>query len=114
MTKRTVELHRVAGDALHTLGDRIRLGRHSRGWTAAELGTRIGVSARTVRAIEEGSPGAAVGSVFNAAVMVGVSLFTPDRTELARMRRRGEDVVALIPSRTHSPRAKGTPDDFAF
>lgn len=114
MAKRQIALSRVAEDALRTLGTQIRIARHRKGWTAADLGARIGVSPRTVTAIEAGTPGSAVGSVLNAAVMTGVPLFTPDPAELRRERRHAGDVLALIPSRTVGPRAGDDPDDFNF
>jgi transcriptional regulator with XRE-family HTH domain len=103
----------VAEQVLHILGDRIRIGRHAKGWTAANLGARLGVTARTVSAIESGSPGVAIGTVLNAAALTGVDLISPNAEELARIRRRGEDLVALLPARTRShPEVR--PDDFDF
>lgn len=97
MAKRQVVPQPQTLDAARTLGAQIRMARHERGWTAADLAARIGVSARTIQALEAGSPSTAIGTVFNAAVMVGVPLFgVEDSYELARMRRRGEERLALI------------------
>ena len=46
--------------------------------------------------MENGSPTVAIGTVFNAAFLLGVDLFGLDRTGLPR-RRRGEDTLALLP-----------------
>ncbi len=47
----------------------------------------------------------AIGTVFSAATVLGVPLFGADDDELARMRRRGEERIALIPSREYQPRS---------
>jgi len=111
MAKRAVKSLPSSRDALAVLGNQIRAARRERGWTASELAERIGVSAPTVFAVEGGAPGTAIGTVFNAATMVGVPLFgTEDRAELARMRRRGDERLALMPSRVHRIHP-GEPDD---
>lgn len=105
MAKRQVIPQPQTLDAARTLGAQIRMARHERGWTAADLAARIGVSARTIQALEAGSPSTAIGTVFNAAVMVGVPLFgVEDSYELARMRRRGEERLALIGHRVRPPK----------
>lgn len=115
MSKRIVAPTRAAGDALAVLGAQIRLARHEKNWTAAELGKRIGVGPRTVTAIERGAPGVAIGTVLSAASVLGVPLFgaTVD-DELARLRRRGEERIALIPSREYQPRSTPADDDDAL
>jgi|SRR4051812_35413300 transcriptional regulator with XRE-family HTH domain len=110
MAKRPVQSVRAARDALETLGHQVRLGRHARNWTAAELADRVGVSQKTILAIEGGAAGTAVGTVFTAAALVGVPLFgTTDKAELARLRRSGEERLALIASRVYHSR-DGAPD----
>lgn len=99
MAKRVVSPNPEAAEAIRVLGQQIRVGRQQKGWTAANLGARIGVSPRTITSIESGSPGTSIGNVLNAAVVVGVRLFGADRDELVAMRRRGEETVALLPGR---------------
>ncbi|MET9326728.1 helix-turn-helix transcriptional regulator [Tsukamurella sp. NPDC003166] len=105
MAKRPVSPTRVASDALTLLGSQIRIGRHAKNWTAADLGDRLGVGPRTVTAIERGAPGTAIGTVLSAASLVGVPLFGATDDELAQLRRRGEERVALLPSREYQPRS---------
>jgi transcriptional regulator with XRE-family HTH domain len=105
MTKSAIAPTRTATDALAVLGAQIRLARHEKNWTAAELGVRIGAGRHTVTAIERGEPGVAIGTVFSAASVLGVALFGADDHELARLRRRGEERVALLPSREYQPRS---------
>lgn len=102
MARKKVSATPAAADALAVLGSRIREGRHARRWTAEELAARVGVSPRTILAVEAGKPSTAAGTVLNAAVLVGIPLFgSEDKAELARMRRRGEERLALLPSRTY-------------
>lgn len=113
MAKATVALMPAAKDALAVLGQQIRLQRHTRGWTAGDLAERAGVSAKTILAIEAGAPGTAIGTVLNAATLVGVPLFgVEDKAELARMRSRGEERLALIPSRVYHRRSVEPDADF--
>lgn len=115
MARRTASPMPATQDALRVLGDQIRLARHARGWTLAELADRVGVSPRTALAVERGAPGTAIGTVFDAAFLVGVPLFgVEDRAELARLRRRGEERVALIASRVHRAESEDSGDDFDF
>lgn len=105
MAKRVIAPTRAATDALVVLGSQLRLARHQRNWTAEDLGERVGVGPRTITAMERGAPGVAIGTVFSVATVLGVPLFGAEDDELARMRRRGEERIALIPSREHQPRS---------
>lgn len=114
MPKRKLSLMPAATDALVSLGGMIRERRLARRWTSADLAARLGVSPRTVQAIEAGRPGTSVGTVFNAAVLVGLPLFeTTDRYELARLRRRGEERLGLLPARAF-PLSMDAADDPDF
>ena len=74
---------RYALEALLLLGQRIRAARIERKLTMDETSTRAGISRALLRRIEHGDPGSAIGSVFEVATVVGVSLFEPDRSRLA-------------------------------
>ena len=65
-------------EALRLLGDRVRLARRERRWTIVELAERVGVSPVTIRKVEKGEPTVALGTAFEAAVLVGVALFHDD------------------------------------
>ena len=99
MAKHRIALSRPSADALAVLGHQINEARLTKGWTVIDTAARLCVGPRTVRAIEKGSPGVAIGTVFNAAFLVGVNLFGLDQHALAEARRRGEDTLALLPSR---------------
>lgn len=112
MAKREVVVAPVPRDALIVLGQRVRVARVERAWTLADVASRSLTSIPTVRNVEAGAPGTAVGTVFNIAHLLGVPLFgIEDPAELARLRRMGEDVLALLPARVR-PSAGHLDDDF--
>ena len=112
MARIRVSPRRGAADAAAVLGQQIKAARCTRKWTAAELATRIGVDRRTVAAIEAGETAVSIGNAFNAADILGVPLFgAEDRAELSRLRREGQDRLALLPTRVDGPRKKAEPDD---
>ena len=114
MSKKSIAVSRAAQDALTVLGNQVRLGRHARGWTITELAARLGVNPRTVSSLETGSPSVSIGTVFNAALLVGVELFGLSGPELARARRVGEETLALLPERVRKSVRAESADDFAF
>lgn len=105
MGRAEVGTSRAAEDALVVLGQQIRLARAERGITQAELAGTAGISRATLHSIEHGSAAASIGTVFTIATIVGVPLFgVDDPSELIAMRRRGEELIALLPSRVDRPR----------
>jgi transcriptional regulator with XRE-family HTH domain len=98
-------------EALELLGVAIRTGRTRSGWTVEELAERVGVSHTTIRKAERGDPGTAIGTVFEAAVLVGVPLFDPDPTTRARYNAAKRGELALLPEAARRPRQRFS-DDF--
>jgi transcriptional regulator with XRE-family HTH domain len=86
-------------EAARVLGGRIRLARHARGWTLAELAERVGVNRNTLLKVETGDPSVRLGVAFEAAVVTGVPLFDPDPRLRARERTNVEEQLALLPTR---------------
>jgi transcriptional regulator with XRE-family HTH domain len=111
MSRRDVAVSRASADALRVLGNQIRLARHAKGWTIADLAARIDASRRTIVNIESGAPTVSIGMVFNAAFTVGVNLFGLEGPDLARARRQGEDTLALLPSKIRKPASREEDDD---
>lgn len=113
MAKRTVPLRPHVQDALGVWGQLIRRGRLDRGWTAKDLAARANVSEQTVLSAEAGNRGTAVGTMMDLADLVGVPIFgIEDRSELAIRRQRGEEMLALLPSRVRRPTGGAIDDDF--
>jgi len=100
-------------DALTVWGQLIRRGRIDRAWTARELAARANVSEQTVLSAEAGNRGTAVGTMMDLADLVGVPLFGgEDRAEIAIRRQRGEEMLALLPSRVRRQKSESIDDDF--
>lgn len=100
--------------ALQALGAQIAVARRELGWTAAMLAERLGVTPALVTRLEQGAPGTAVGTVFEAAVLCGVPLFDTDPRDtqaLAAVADRERLRLALLPSRTRRKPLQ-VPSDF--
>lgn len=85
-------------EAVRLLGSRVRLGRRERRWTVAELATRVGVSPVTIRKVEKGDPTVALGTAFEAAVLVGVALFHDEATRRVLEAEIATTRLAVLPS----------------
>lgn len=96
--------------ALELLGEQIRAGRRERRWTQAELAERAGISARTLIKAEHGDPRVAVGTAFELAALVGVTLFQPDRERLSMDLDRARARSAVLPQRVR--RSTKVDDEF--
>lgn len=96
-------------EAIQMLATAIRAARIRRGWTVHQLAERIGVSAPTVTAVEACRPGVAIGTVFEAAAIVGVPLFSDSDAERAAHSSRLRAELALLPS---AARSRQVDDDF--
>lgn len=91
------------------LGGQIRAGRIRRGWTVNALAERVGVSKPTIVKVERGDPGVAIGTVFEAAILVGVPLFHVDADTRAQHRAFQRAELTLLPG---SVRERHVDDDF--
>jgi transcriptional regulator with XRE-family HTH domain len=83
----------------------IRAARLRRRWSSAELAERVGVSRATISKLEQGNPGVAIGTFFEAATLVGVPLFADDTTrQRYAAHKRAE--LALLPESARRPRKR--------
>jgi transcriptional regulator with XRE-family HTH domain len=109
--KRTRSYLPSTTNALTVLGSQIAAARRGLGWTAAELAERLGVNVQLIRKIEQGAPGTAIGTVFEAAVLCGVPLFGADPADLEDLALRERARLALLPARTRRKKIQVS-DDF--
>lgn len=96
---------RYATEALKLLGHSIRASRIERRMTTGELAERIGISRPSLHRIERGDPRSAIGSVFEAAAIVGVPLFETEPSRLASDLARLEEKLVLLPKTVRKPKA---------
>lgn len=80
------------------LAQATRAGRLRRRWTVRELAERVGVSIPTIIKVERGDPSVAIGTVIEAAVLVGVPLFDADSKTRARYAAQQAAELALLPA----------------
>jgi len=71
--KQKAHLPSAMEDELRRIGRGIRTARLSRNMSREELGRRIGVSFHTIRAVEEGRPGTAVGTYLHVMWVLGLA-----------------------------------------
>lgn len=102
---------RQTREALALLGKLIRASRKERQLTAEELSERAGISRSTLQRIEKGHPKVEIGTVFECAAIIGVSLFDSEPGRLSERLAQTEGKLALLPKHTHK-RTKAAKDDF--
>lgn len=98
-------------EAMKYLGVEVTARRKERRWTEAQLAERAGISRTTLRKVEQGDPTVAIGTAFDVATLVGVTLFHDTAAQVARDRRVVEQRLALMPDRIRVS-TKDVFDDF--
>ena len=101
----------LTNEALRLLGASIRTYRLRRRWSIIELARRVGVSHPTIIKIERGDPRVSIGTVLEAATLVGVPLFDADAEVRARHGDRLSTELKLLPRAARMP-AREADDDF--
>jgi len=110
MSKKRV-YSKYAKDAVHLLGQQIKLARKQQGWTVQNLAERAGISRMTLQKIEHGEMTCSIGMVFEVAAIVGVELFAQDNLSLTKHIQQAQDKLALLPERIQVNK-KVVDDDF--
>lgn len=105
-------ISRQARDAMHLLAAMIRAARIQRGMTAAELATRTGVSRGVIQRLEAGEGGTAIGTAFEACVVLGIPLFDATGERLGTLVEHRQEVVALLPKRAFQASHSKPDNDF--
>lgn len=106
----SIPISPATAEALAILAASIRSGRIRHAMTVRELAQRIGVSAPTLIKIERGDPGVAIGTVLEAATLIGVPLFDPHPDVRARYGAQKRSDLALLPAAARPRRI--VDDDF--
>ncbi len=97
-------------EAARLLGQRVAAARRERQWTLAELAERVGVTSTTLRKVERGDVTVSLGVAFEAAVVLGVPLFSADDDRRRLEAARVDDRLAVLPATVRKPRR--VHDDF--
>jgi transcriptional regulator with XRE-family HTH domain len=98
-------------DAARLLGEQVRLARRSRRWTQADLAGRAGITADTLRKVENGDLSVSLGTALEVAALVGVPLFHDEAGRLTLDLDRTQARSALLPQRIRRPPSE-VKDDF--
>ncbi|SEM10404.1 helix-turn-helix domain-containing protein [Halomonas daqiaonensis] len=112
MKTRHVTLSPKASFSLSLFAGLIEEGRLRKGWTRDELADRVGVGIVTLRQVAKGSPRVAIGTYFEAAALVGVSLFTDNLDTLKREHATQRERLTLLPKRARRQPQDPIDDDF--
>lgn len=102
---------RYSREAALLLGTLIRTARLKKHLTAQEVADRAGISRGLLQRIEKGDLKCEIGTVFEAATIVGVTLFETDEKGMARNRRQAEETLALLPKSARK-QSRQVIDDF--
>lgn len=94
-----------AKDALEIMGKTIREYRLSKDMSQDELGERIGVSRKTIAAIESGSGKTNIGAVFLAAAVLKINLFDADERLMKNTLKSKREISALLPKSVSKTKA---------
>ena len=95
---------------LHLLGQLVHTTRQERAISQAELAVRLNVSRQTVIAIEKGSHKVAIGTVFEAAHLLGIPLFSEDNQKLSQWQTTLSEFSTLLPKRARQKKQRVSND----
>jgi len=99
MTNQALALSSSTLSVLKTLGAMLKAARLERGMSQAELSQRLGVSRYTVIALEKGEPKVGVGTVFEAATIVGIPLLASDQRQFNKLTTTVANLTSILPER---------------
>lgn len=105
-------ISRPTKDALKILAAMIRASRIQHGMSAAKLAERVGVSRGAIQRLEAGEAGTAIGTAFEAAIVLGIPLFDVAADDLATLRKQKQDINALLPQRAYLASQSDIDNDF--
>ena len=91
---------------IENIGELIKLARLEKKISQKELGERIGVSRPTISAIEKGQANVAIGSVLEAAYVVGLSLMDDDPEKIESSSQAIAKMLKILPSRGRGKKAE--------
>lgn len=97
--------------ALKVLGKLIRVARIKHNHSQSNLAIRLHVTRQTIINIEKGSPHVAIGTIFEAAYILGIPLLSGESASLSQWESVLTNFSGLLPKKTRSLKRK-TDNDF--
>lgn len=97
-------------NAVTLLGKLIHAARSDHSFSQAELAERLGVTRQTVIAIEKGDSKVMIGTVFEAAYILGIPIFSEDDKSLSKWQTLLSGFSGLLPKRSHRKKPKVSND----
>ena len=111
LSKNTKLLSRHTTIVLETLGAMIKAARIECHISQVDLAERVGVSRYTISLLEKGNPNVVIGTVFEAATIVGIPLMGNDPRQLTKLSQAIANLVEILPSKGFSQKIE-LDDDF--
>jgi transcriptional regulator with XRE-family HTH domain len=105
------EISKKTQEALLLLGSLIQKERLVTGTSQLLLAERLGVSRQTVASLEKGDPRVAIGTVFEAAVTLGIPLLAEDSQQIKQSQQLLANLEGILPKRAGDKGAE-IDDDF--
>ncbi len=99
MSKHIALISKQTTIVLKTLGNLIKAARIERHFSQVDLGERVGVSRYTISTLEKGDPSVAIGTVFEAAIVVGIPLMGNDPRKITHLSQAIANLVQILPSK---------------
>lgn len=109
--KATRTYSRYTEEAIRLLASHIKATRLERGIPSQELCERAGISRGLLFRIENADPACGIGTFFEVATLLGLTLFQADYGELLLRNRMIEEKLTLLPSRAKRKKVE-IDDDF--
>lgn len=110
--KRARAYSRYSRQAAALLGELIRKARLEQRLPESALAERAGISRSLLQRIEKGDMGVSIGAAFEAATIVGVTLFEDEPSRLTLASEQTSAMLRLLPKAARSPSTKSVKDDF--
>jgi transcriptional regulator with XRE-family HTH domain len=111
MAKKPIRVGIVANAAIAHFSTLLQIKRKEKKISVDELSTRLGISYPTTKRMLEGTATVAIGTYFEAAHILGVTLFEPEEDRFSIAASKSKQLESLLPQRIHNKKVE-LDDDF--
>lgn len=109
--RKTKRVSTVTNAALNHFSTLLQINRKKKNMSIEELSVRLGVSYPTTKNMLNGVPTVAIGTYFEAAYILGVSLFEADQNRFTLLVSKNKHLELLLPKRVKTKKVE-LDDDF--